>query len=358
MNRANYDNKTLSCFNIVGAYFVDIFYNNVYLTSRDQHKFSGQKSFTEIYKNALHAYSLGFSKEQKYYEKVIKGLAALYRNYTKFRTIGLADFIDEMLQQYIPEEHYKTLSDNEKMIFIHKILTSVCNQFISQILTPKLMQQVIDSHDNPENTKFWLQIIIDIQLDEREQLYNKFVRANLGCKNNEIDPQILEKIRSHDKIMAELHRVTAENCTLRAQLDKAKLLVTTMYARLSAYEAEQANHKETPDSYEANEQVYRKGTPAPQRRSDNNSVVQLTEPSPPRSNNVDNLNILLAENFDESLESIINETVDETIEETLHETIHETTPESSPKLLIGGAHDENEISQIKTKSSRRKIQSQ
>jgi len=134
-NRLSYDKKILSRFEIIGAYFVEIFYNNLYNSALRKFKASApddvrnSKSLTEEYKHLLGVFYNGI-KEKEYYEKSIKGILEYYREYTKFSTISLHDFIDEIIRQFIPDEYFKVLGDSDKHFFLNKIIVNITQNFI------------------------------------------------------------------------------------------------------------------------------------------------------------------------------------------------------------------------------------
>ena len=56
MDRRNYNPTAISTFEIISCYFVDIFYNHLYLTAKDRFKiYSGKKrgSLTDEYRLAI-----------------------------------------------------------------------------------------------------------------------------------------------------------------------------------------------------------------------------------------------------------------------------------------------------------------
>lgn len=245
LNRQNYSNKTISVFEIVGAYFVDIFYNHLYLTSKKNHKLypsdSRTRSLTDEYKLALDAYYTGITKDQKYYEKTIKGILESYRTFTKFSTISMSDFIDDLLQQYLPEEHFKVLNSNEKFFFLNKILTSVVEQFINKVSQIHMMKMIIDDHDNENNTRQWVDAIVDIQIIQREETFNMFIKLNRGKSHvdDRIDAEVVKKItEDRTKLWKQVQELLKEKCVMRADLSRAKKVSETLYAKVVTLEAE------------------------------------------------------------------------------------------------------------------------
>lgn len=128
MNRESDDPVISSTFDIVGCYFVDIFYNHLYLSADDIRKQASfanaaggatkrPRSLTDEYKSAVHAYMIGVTKDERYYKKTITGLQKFYQTYTKYNTIGLNAFIDRIISVFLPEEYAESLNNEEKEFF-------------------------------------------------------------------------------------------------------------------------------------------------------------------------------------------------------------------------------------------------
>jgi hypothetical protein len=107
MNRRNYNERALSIFELIGCYFVDIYYNHLYLTSKENNRLYGKSgSITDEYKNAVKAYLKGLQSNEKYYKKTVTGIHTFTQTYTRFTSITLVEFVNLILEQYLPQEHF------------------------------------------------------------------------------------------------------------------------------------------------------------------------------------------------------------------------------------------------------------
>lgn len=236
MNRENYSKKTLSTFQILSAYFTDQFYNHLFLKARDKHELHGNEetSLTQEYTKIVLAYKDGLcqSKNREYYSTTIKAILEYYRACTKYRTIGMNEFIDNVLSQFIPEEHFKILTIQEKYFFLNRIIVNVVLEFTRCILSIDMLVLVIDQHWKSGNADKCKEQLVDIMLIEREKLFSKFVKEELRKSGyrDMVDVELLDKLKADRDIMSEqFQKVLSEKCRLESENDKLKKIIKCLY---------------------------------------------------------------------------------------------------------------------------------
>lgn len=236
MANSGYSSKTISTFDIIGSYFVDVFYNHIYRVAFQNHTLhagSAEKSLTDDYKMALVAYKTGLHSDKKYYEGTIMGILEYYRTYTKFSTITLNKFIGELLQQYLPDEHYRVLTEQNRYLFLNKIISDIVTSFIDKIITFDYIRMVIDNRKNPDNTRQWVDDFVRIQIIEREKMFNAFISSATGDRGRGVDEGAVQRIlEERDKLFERLQICLEQKCKLESDLDKAKKVVEELYRRL------------------------------------------------------------------------------------------------------------------------------
>lgn len=309
MNKANYSQTMISTFEIIACYFVDIFYNHLYLNAQDSHRIHGSKtsSLTEEYKKAIRAYEYGIRKDNKYYQKTIKGVLDYYRTYTRFSTIGLAEFIDRVLGQFLPEEHFSVLTDQEKEFFLNQIITNLITEFTTAVLDIKMLKSVIDNHWSDHNTRKWIDKFVDIQILEHEKLFKNFLRQVTRKSPNYVESDVAEKLREdRDKLWEQVQQLLGQKCSLEAELAKAKKIVEKLFSELkSRKELESGNDDKLQKLAEDNNELAEKN----RQILDENSQLRAE---------IDNLR--------EQLDYLrADAPAEETISETLAEDTHEPT---------------------------------
>ena len=197
MNPDKYSAKTISIYEIIGTYFVDVYYNHLYISARDRYK--GQNnvtnSITDEYKNAIIAYVKGIKEDKNYYIKTIKGIHEWFKVNTRFSTIGLSDFIDKFLEEFIPKEHFENLNDKEKEFFLNKIVTDIVIEFSHNVISPDKLSMVIDDHKNSDNIAMWKHNIINIQIMEREKIFSLFMKK-ITERSEMVPIDLLERLKN------------------------------------------------------------------------------------------------------------------------------------------------------------------
>lgn len=224
-NKANYDKKTLTIFEIVGCFFVDNMYNHLFSLAKDSDELRDRfGSLTDAYKQSLKQYLHGIKSVGKYYQQVINNLHKYYQDYTSFSGIILEDFINNVLRQYIPDEHFKVLGMNDKYFFLSTIIIDILENFIREISSVEMMKMVIDERTS-ENALIWKNKIIDIQIMIREKFHIKFVKQHLK-ETEKVDAAVFENFKK--KCVEQIEKLVREKCDLETSLEKMKAVVAAV----------------------------------------------------------------------------------------------------------------------------------
>lgn len=241
LNRNDYSKRTLSIFQIIAAYFTDIFYNDLYLKARDNHNINGndQTTLTDEYRKIILRYEYGLCKSdnKNYYQSVIKELLEYYRVHTKYKTILMHEFVDSILKEFLPNEHFEILTSNEKYFFLNKIIVSIVRHFIEKIVTDNMLKIVIDNHWDDDNPEIFKEQLIDIQIIEREKLFSKFVKEELkkNGHNNTVDADFLDKMKKdRDILCKKIEELIKEKCEIQAKWEQSKKIVEELYKERNA----------------------------------------------------------------------------------------------------------------------------
>ena len=258
LSRKNYSARTISIFEVIGSYFVDTFYNHLHATSQKNHEMRASngknRSLTDEYKFTLETYLKGISNDHKYYEKAIKGVLEAYRTHTKYTTISMLDFINEILQHYLPEEHFTILNTEQKFFFLNKIITQLVKAVITEITQIQYMRMVIDDHANEQNVRLWMEIVVDMQIMIRETLFNEFIKQERGSTNGRdisetVDVEVVRKIvDSRNKLWEEVQSLLKQKCELEVELSRAKKIVEVLYAKVQSMPNTNALEKASDDA--------------------------------------------------------------------------------------------------------------
>jgi hypothetical protein len=171
-----YDIKTISTFDIVGSYFVDIFYNNHYLLSKDNVRRGHADTVTDAYRTNVISYMDGIKNRQDLYKKVVKQLHEYYQLSTNSGSIVLSDFQDRILSHFIPPEYYKDFTENQKDKTLRDVIIKTVSNMGAVVSKKEMLYKIIDDHSNTNNVTILQDKMVNILMMQREEYYEKFAQ--------------------------------------------------------------------------------------------------------------------------------------------------------------------------------------
>ncbi len=168
-----YGNGTVTRFDIVGSFFVNLFYNELYKKANNLKLQSSNKSTTDIYKSLLIAYA-DFTGKEEFFKQAVKGIHAYIISNTNLIDITHKECVDFLIKEFIPDKLWNSVRENQKNKLFHSILSSVIKQFISKIIS-NYIKLVVDKRDNAENSTILQNEFLDIICLEKDKTHAKFV---------------------------------------------------------------------------------------------------------------------------------------------------------------------------------------
>ncbi len=223
MSKRDYDPKVISIFEIVGSYYVDVFYNSLYLKARDSVKGGQSTSITDAYRTNVINYMVGIAKRKDLYMGVVKKMHKYFQRLLSFRTIIFSDFEDKILSQFIPNEYYKDFTENHKDSTLHEIVIKSVNAFGEVILKHDMIKRIIDDHLNRENITILQNGIVEIFILQREEYFSKFAREISKANGN-----IKESKKLLDNLKAALLKETQKRCNAESDRDRAINIISQL----------------------------------------------------------------------------------------------------------------------------------
>ena len=200
-DKQNYSSKTLETYEILAAYFVDIFYNHLYNEAKKLKINKSCASITEGYKHSLNAFIKGLNNA-KLYKKYIIGIHHYYIA-VGFASISFSKCVDRVTQEFIPIDYFNSLSSTQKMGVLRLILNSSLKQFIT-IIVKEHLKKIIDFHNEKDNARLLQDALINCFMLERESMYQRFMSSyndNTGINTklinnmqNDIKKLVKEKV--------------------------------------------------------------------------------------------------------------------------------------------------------------------
>lgn len=196
-DRKNYSSKTLENFEIMSAYYVDIFYNHLYTEAKKLKATGSVASITEGYKHTLNAFIKGLDNP-KLYKKSIVGMHHYFIN-IGFASISFAKCIDKLTKEFIPNDYFNALTVTQKMGVLRMVLNQSLKVFIRKIVDEH-MAKIIDFHTEKDNVRILQDEMIDCFILEREGMYQRFIAEDTKTNKNEnVNRQLAEKMQNEIK---------------------------------------------------------------------------------------------------------------------------------------------------------------
>ena len=196
MNRKNYSTKVIAVFEIMGAFFIDTYYNDLYLKARDDVQSGRQDSITEAYRRNVINYMRGVASRKDLYVRVVKDLHKYYQQNSGFVAIIFSEFEDKFLSQFIPAEYYKDFNENNKDSVLREIIVQTVNDLGVTIVSKPYLGKIIDDHKNTLNIDILQNKIMDIFVTIREEYYSKFAQeVNKNSVASTVSKDLLERLK-------------------------------------------------------------------------------------------------------------------------------------------------------------------
>lgn len=310
MNRhlSKYGNNTITRFDIVGSFFVNLFYNEFFKKANSIKQQSLDKSTTEIFKELIVAYS-EFTHREEFFKQAVKGIHAYIISNTNQIDMTHKECIDFIVKEFIPQNIFESLRENQKAKIFHDAIANVVRQFISTIVS-KYIKMVIDYRSSPESSTVLQNEFLDIICLEKDKVYGRFISPKSA---NMIPAEVYKKkmnavvevinmkekeLQKKDKIIEALKKVNDKSAFIIKSLQE-KITYMSKESKSNSPVARSiikqiTNNKSDNTSDNENSYVNRQRT-----NSDDNSVTSV---SSTKSNNSSNNSVVSKENNENVLD--------------------------------------------------------
>lgn len=214
-NSKSFDDITSEkIFEIIGVYFANCYWNNLYALAQENWKEGKYRTIQEAYEGVIDKYSKAFRSEndvseKKHYDRIIKDLYINYRDFLQSHDT-LIEFIDRVSKFLLPNDFYKTLTsrDPKKDTIFRNILTKSIARF-TIFLDRHEIEKVTNENNrqNKNNLLEWKKKFIDFFIRERDEfctlLMAKTSGVNLNKDENWMSKEICDKLRNKIKDLVE-----------------------------------------------------------------------------------------------------------------------------------------------------------
>ncbi len=224
LDKSTYPKKTLETFEMIAAYYVDLFYNHLYFEAKNLRNNKVVSSVTEGYKHTLTSFLQGI-EDPKLYKKSLLAMHTFFIE-NGFSSITFTQCTERVIMEFIPEDYYESVVNSKKNAILRIVLTRVNKNFILKLIT-NFLGMIIDQHNEPDNTRILQDEFIDLLLIEKESMYKRFVVGKAGISSNLSKKQeILESFQKEIKLLC------AEKYELRKHTNMLKKIIIAKEEKL------------------------------------------------------------------------------------------------------------------------------
>ncbi len=252
-DRSSYSTRTLSVYQLVGAYLVDVYYNHLYAEATKLKNQGKVPSITEGYKHATFAFVSALDNKFKgsyraeHYNNLLREINKYFIHWTSYNSLTLSECIDKIVREFIPEDYYKSLDKDQKRNILRLILINTIKEF-TKIIVVEHLGAIIDNHEEQANADILKERIIDLFILEREKMFHKFLENNSGEENEKVDKKFAEKMRTEiTKLHEERNNMSRLLQEQNKELDMRKEQLSKVLAKYRklemAYRTLQAENK-------------------------------------------------------------------------------------------------------------------
>lgn len=213
-----YEQSTLSKFDIIGSYFVNLYYNEFYTKANTLRINGSYNNITDAYRNILSSY-LDFIKKPEFFKQIVKGIHAYCISTTKYTTMSHKECIDFMISEFIPQKLWSSIRENQKNKLFHESINNSITIFTADIITNHLIM-IIDNHSHPENITILQDLFLKIILLEKDKVYSKFLNPD---NNNMISTELFKTKLM--ELVNEKKETNLENIKLKKIIEQLKHLM-------------------------------------------------------------------------------------------------------------------------------------
>ena len=242
LDRSNYSTKTIDNFEIISAYYVDIFYNHLYNEAKKL-KISGSAcSITEGYKHTLNAFIKSLDNPNLY-KKSLSGMHHYFIT-VGFASISYSNFIDRITADFVPKDYFNSLTFTQKIGVLRMVLSQSIKSFIKNVVDSH-MSKIIDYHKEQDNVRILQDDFIDCLIMEREGFYQRFVTDKVINKNDTVNRLVAEKMQAEiKKLIGEKYELKRQNNILKKAYLVKKASETSLLKTIEELKGSQYRRQE------------------------------------------------------------------------------------------------------------------
>lgn len=244
---ANHDPTLISILEVLGSYFVDMFYNHLYNSTKLR---KGERSITDAYRSQVQAYILAIQNDNQLYRTTVVTLHTYFRNTTSFATISFNSFVDKVVGQFVPKEYLDLYETEERDEVLSSILCDLVASLGAYAISSDMLTRIIDNHAHHQVTVRMMQDhAITIMLSKRDKIHAQLISKATNAKE-------VVSVSVVNSLTQKIHELAKEKVHLLAKIEKLKDELEEAEDTIEDYEAtieklERRGHKSKGDDHDS-----------------------------------------------------------------------------------------------------------
>jgi hypothetical protein len=216
-NRSNYSKKTIDIFEIITAYFVDIYYNHLYIEAKKFKNDGKIATITEGYKHTLNAFIQGI-ENIKHYKKTLVSIHVFFVEHGGYTSLSFTDCIDKITNEFIPKDYLSVVTKQQKITILKKVICQSNRVFVEKIVR-KFLRMIIDDHVESDNIRVLQDDFVDLLILERENIYHMFIDKHAKKSTQKLSSGVVESMQ------AEIKKLYSEKYELKKMATSMKKVI-------------------------------------------------------------------------------------------------------------------------------------
>jgi len=225
-DRSAYSKTTISVYQIVSAYLVDVYYNHLYAEAIKFKSDGKVSSVTEGYRHATWAFLSTLDNKAKktykaeHYNRLLQGINEYFIFWTTYSSLTISECISKIVAEFVPADYGASLDKDQRRNILRTVLIDTIREF-TKVVLGEYLGAIIDNHEEIANVEALKDRMVDLFIVEREKMFMKFMDCRTGgdAKNEKVDLKFAEKLRSEIiRLNDENSRLTRDNEILQRDL--------------------------------------------------------------------------------------------------------------------------------------------
>ena len=249
-NKSQYSRTTISTYDLLASYFVDVYYNHLYAEAIKMMNDSSNpiSSITEGYRHCVLAFITAIDNttsyyKAKHYSNMLKEINEYFTKWTSFSTLSLSECINRIVKEFVPSDYFTSLNKDQKRNLLRRVLVNSIREF-SKLVVQEYITNIIDNHNDKDNIVILKERLIELFILEREAIFTRFIDNS----NQTVDKGVAYKLRDELKNVVTAYKELSEKYKLQHELQntleqKNKQLTTQLEEKTLALNTQISNNK-------------------------------------------------------------------------------------------------------------------